>query len=195
MSEVGDLVLAASAGDGSAWDLLVKRFGPLVWSVARAHGLSQADAEDVYQVTWLRLVTHLDTIRDPSSVGGWLRVTTRNESLRLLQRSGRQIPTAGDAGELEPGDDVVPPLDTALLSAERDAELWKALGQLNPKCQRLLRFLADDSEPSYAEVSEALGMPIGSIGPIRRRCLDDLRIALARITDESGGSFPEGGRK
>lgn len=189
----GQLVLAALAGDGSAFDRLVVRFSPLVWSVTRAHGLRKAEAEDVYQITFLRLVTHLGSIRDPCSVGGWLRVTVRNESLRFLRRSARETPTAGDAGELEPADDVVPSVGTAFLTAERDAGLWEALGQLKPKCQRLLRLLADESEPTYAEVSEVLGMPIGSIGPIRRRCLDELRTALARITDESGGSLGRGG--
>src|SRR5213080_2918328 len=88
----GGLVRAAAGGDQAAWDALVDRFASLVWSVARAHRLSAADAADVSQTTWLRLAEHIDRLRDPERVAGWLATTTRNECLKVLRLSGRQIP-------------------------------------------------------------------------------------------------------
>lgn len=170
----GELVARARAGESSAWDALVARHGGRVWAVARAHRLSAADAEDVSQVTWLRLVTHLGTLRDPERVGAWLATTARHECLRIIARGGRQVPV-GDDEELEPADAERPGPDAALLRSERDAALWAALAQLSPSCQQLLRLLMADPEPTYLEVSAALGMPVGSIGPTRGRCLNQLR--------------------
>src|SRR4051795_2193299 len=87
-----ELVLSAAEGDQAAWDALVDRFAGLVWSIARAHRLSAADAADVSQTTWLRLVEHLGRIRDPERVGAWLAATARNESLRPLRRAQRGPP-------------------------------------------------------------------------------------------------------
>lgn len=175
-----DLMKSASTGDQSAWDALVGRFGNRVWAVARAHRLSTADAEDVFQVTFLRLVTHIDTIRDPSRVGAWLATTARHECLRVLRRAGRSVPS-GDDPVLDAADPLLPPLDTRLLADERQVSVWEALGRLSASCQRLLRVLLADPEPSYEEVSRALDMPIGSIGPTRGRCLKHLRRELGGI--------------
>lgn len=175
-----ELLELASKGDQSAWDALVGRYGNRVWAVARAHRLSSADAEDVYQVTFLRLVTHIDTIRDPNRVGAWLATTARHECLRLLRRAGRAVPS-GDDDILDPPDPLLPPVDSNLLADERQHALWDALSRLSDACQRLLRVLMADPEPSYEEVGRALGMPIGSIGPTRGRCLKHLRRQLGGI--------------
>ena len=183
----GELLLAVRRGDPGAWDALADRFVGRVWAVARAHRLSNADAEDVSQVTWLRLVTHIDTIREPDRVGAWLATTARHECLRLLRKAGRELPVEEES-DLEPAGAVVVPPETRLLTEERDVALWAALAQLSPKCQRLLRMLMADPEPSYLEVGAALGMAIGSIGPTRQRCLAHLRTRIARITDDDEGS-------
>lgn len=175
-----ELLGSAAAGDQQAWDALVARHGSRVWAVARAHRLSTADAEDVFQVTFLRLVTHLGTIRDPDRVGAWLATTARHECLRLLRRSGRSVP-AGDDDVLDTPDQDAPGVDARMLVDERQVALWDALGRLSAPCQRLLRALMGDPEPSYEEVSRALGMPIGSIGPTRGRCLKHLRRELRGI--------------
>lgn len=175
-----DLVKSASAGDQSAWDALVGRYGSRVWAVARAHRLSTADAEDVFQVTFLRLVTHIGTIRDPSRVGAWLATTARHECLRILRRAGRSVPS-GDDPVLDAADPLMPPIDRKLLADERQVALWQALSRLSASCQRLLRVLMADPEPTYEEVSQALDMPIGSIGPTRGRCLKHLRRELGGI--------------
>jgi RNA polymerase sigma factor (sigma-70 family) len=174
------LVEAARNGDQAAWDALVASHGNRVWAVARAHRLGSADAEDVFQVTFLRLVTHIDTIREPGRVGAWLATTARHECLRVLRRSGRAVPSDDDR-VLDSADPLLPPLETSLLEGERQAALHVALGRLSERCQRLLRVLMADPEPSYEEVGRALEMPIGSIGPTRGRCLKRLRLELEGI--------------
>jgi RNA polymerase sigma factor (sigma-70 family) len=168
------LVQAASAGDRQAWERLVHRFGGLVWSVARAHGLSDADAADVSQTAWLRLVEHLQRIRNPERVGTWLASTARHEALRVLRRAGRQVPVGDDAA-LEPAEPAVETPEARALASERSELLWRAFATLPPHCRRLLRVLMADPPPSYQEVAAALDMPIGSIGPTRGRCLARLR--------------------
>jgi RNA polymerase sigma factor (sigma-70 family) len=168
----GPLVSAASAGDQSAWDALVERYGGLVWSVARAHRLSQADAADVSQTTWLRLVEHLGRLRDPDKVGAWLAATARHECLRVIRHTGRFVPD--DDIELYQGADDVP-MHARLSAAEEQSALWRALEAIGERCRTLLRVLMADPPPSYDEVAAALSMPIGSIGPTRARCLEQLR--------------------
>ena len=171
---LAELVRAASAGDQRAWEGLIGRFGGLVWSVARAHGLSRADAADVSQTAWLRLVEHLDRLRDPERVGTWLASTARHEALRTLRRARRQLPV-GDDAELERSGPPVDSPEARTLAAERSDILWRAFAALPPRCQTLLRVLMADPPPSYQQVAVAMDMPIGSIGPTRGRCLDRLR--------------------
>jgi len=173
VSDVGALVTAAGSGDQAAWDQLVARYSSLLWSVARGYRLGGADAADAIQTTWLRLVEHLHRIEDPERLAGWLVTTLRRECLRLIRRSGRERPMDDDAMPDVPDDSD--PLDSGLLLAERDAALWRTFEAMPPRCQRLLRVLMASPPPSYADVSAALDMPVGSIGPTRQRCLDHLR--------------------
>jgi RNA polymerase sigma factor (sigma-70 family) len=167
-----ELVRAAADGDQTAWNAIVDRFSSLVWSTARAHRLSHDDASDVAQTTWLRLVEHLDRIREPERLGAWLATTARHESLRVIRRGKREDAT-DDADLFEaPSDEKV---DRLLVDPERDAALWRAFSVLSDRCKALLRLLVSDEEPSYEEIGAALGMPIGAIGPTRMRCLERLR--------------------
>lgn len=186
----GELVRRARVGDSTAWDALVDRLGSRVWAVARAHRLGKADAEDVFQVTWMRLVTHIDGIREPEQVGAWLAATARHESLRVIKRLGRQVPT-GDEHDLDGADVLAPSPEARLVATERQLALWEAIGAMPDFCQRLLRMFLADPPPSYEEVTIALGRPQGSIGPTRRRCLEKLRRLLAGINDDAEGSRPE----
>jgi RNA polymerase sigma factor (sigma-70 family) len=172
VSDVEQLVRDAAAGDQAAWNRLVERFNGLVWAVARAHRLAGADASDVVQTTWLRLVENLDRVQDPERVGAWLATTARRECLRTLRLSARVLPTETELLP-DPGTDA--PLGAALLAEERDRALWEAFGGLSERCQVLLRLLVADPPPSYEDVGAALDMPIGSIGPTRQRCLERLR--------------------
>ncbi len=177
-TNVSDLVARAAAGDQSAWDTLVERYTNLLWSVGRAHRLDSADAADVVQTTWLRLVENLDRINDPERLPGWLVTTARRECLRILRRSGREVVGAADDLSIEIVDEA-PPLDARLLAGERDAALWRCFERLSARCQQLLRILMAAEPPAYSEISAALDMPVGSIGPTRGRCLERLR-ELAR---------------
>ncbi len=172
---VTQLARAAAAGDQAAWDGLVEQFGGLVWAVTRAHRLPDAEAEDVFQVTWLRLVEHLDSIRNLDGLGAWLATTARHECLRSIRRAGRQVPTE-DVGVTVA--DATPPAGLALLSEERDRVLWRAFAAISERCQALLRMLMADPPPSYDASGAALAMPIGSIGPTRARCLARLRAVV-----------------
>ncbi|MDQ1535476.1 MAG: hypothetical protein QOF28_3237 [Actinomycetota bacterium] len=171
---VGDLVRAAGAGDFDAWNELVNRFAGMVWTVARRHRLNAADAADVSQTTWLRLVEHLNRIEHPERVGGWLATTARRESLRVLRLAERQVPAEPDSfldltlGDTESAEDII-------TNAERDKELWQLFSQLPTRCQLILQLLGGDEPMSYAELAEVLDMPVGSVGPTRARCLEHLR--------------------
>jgi RNA polymerase sigma factor (sigma-70 family) len=186
---VGDLVQAAAAGDRQAWDHVVDRFSGLLWSVAAGYRLSHADAADVFQTTWLKLLENLDSLRDPERVGAWLATTARRESQRALRRSDRVLPVS-DERELEPDGAGQPPPEAAVLRSERDQALWRAFAQLSEACQRLLRIVVVVSPP-YEEVAAALDMPVGSIGPTRARCLARLRRNLvgSGINAEAGDSW------
>jgi RNA polymerase sigma factor (sigma-70 family) len=172
------LLAAAADGDQRAWDAIVGRFQGLVWATIRAHRLERHEADDVFQTVWLRLVEHLSDLRDPERLGGWLATTARREALRALRVAGRVLPT-GEEADLEPADPDVPEPDARLLRTERDRTLWRAFRRISVRCQALLRLLMADPAPSYEEVSEALEMPVGSIGPTRARCLERLKRALA----------------
>jgi RNA polymerase sigma factor (sigma-70 family) len=179
---LGQLVVAAAGGDQAAWEEIVDRFAGLVWATARAHRLSRDDAADVAQTTWLRLVENLDRIRDPERVGAWLATTARRESLRKLRLGARERPS--DEVDLfeAPADN---PIDHHLLQRERDGALWDAFSRLSDRCKTLLRMLVAEHEPSYEEISAALGMPVGSVGPTRMRCLDRLQQWMARLELQS----------
>lgn len=178
------LVQSAARGDPAAWNELVERYVDLVWSIARSHSLTECDAADVTQTTWLRLAEQLTHLHEPGRVGAWLATTARRESLRVIRDARRSLPS-GAVPELEvAGHGQFPEsrsADGPLLASERDAELWRAFRQLTPACQRLLRTLMADPAPSYAEVSVSMEMPIGSIGPTRARCLDRLRANLVAL--------------
>jgi RNA polymerase sigma factor (sigma-70 family) len=171
------IVGAAAAGDHGAWDALVDEFGGLVWAIARAHRLSDADAADVAGATWLALVEHLPDLREAERVGAWLATTARRECLRVLRNAQRQVPTGDDLGE-RPAD--VADVATGLLTDERDTALWQAFRRLGTRDQALLRLLVADPQPSYEQISAALHMPIGSIGPTRARALERLRREIER---------------
>jgi RNA polymerase sigma factor (sigma-70 family) len=183
-SSVASLVKAAANGDRQAWDALVERFAGTVWAIARGHRLNPADAADVSQTTWLRLVEHLDRLEQPERVGAWLATTARRESLRIVRMSGRQIPN-GEDFEFIPAPSTSP--DHGLISAERDQIVTALVDQLPSRSRILLRLLSADSPLSYRDISEALGMPIGSIGPTRARALEQLR----RIAARSGYNLEE----
>ena len=172
---VTDLVVRARNGDQQAWDALIERYAPLVWSICRRYLLDRADAEDVGQTVWLRLVDHLDRLRDPDALPGWLVTTTRRECLQVLETAHRTDTLGLILDTQDVPDQHAATAEQELLAAERRTALREAFTSLPPHCQRLLALLIQDPPVSYAEISARLGISIGSIGPIRSRCLDKLR--------------------
>ena len=176
----GELVRRAAAGDSGAWKALVDRFGGMVWSIARANGLDRVDAADVAQTVWLRLVDHLHRLREPDRVGGWLASTARHESIRVSRQRQRSVPT-DDVEVFDRSLGADDDLAGGMLRRERDAALRGLVSDLPDHWQDLLELLMADPAMSYAEVATDLGLPVGSIGPTRQRCLRSLRARAAAV--------------
>lgn len=190
--EVAGELAAAAAGDRAAWERIVESYAGLVWSASRQHGLSGDDASDVCQTVWLRLVENVDRIEDPAQLAGWLSATSGRECLRAQARAKRQLP-APDAGRLaRERARELPPLDPGLLRGERAQEVRAALDRLPARCHGLLELLMQDPPPSYETISTTLGMPVGSIGPTRARCLRRLQQLLAEPEVPPSGGIGEG---
>lgn len=170
--ELAPLVRAAQSGDNVAWGQLVSRFDRMLRGIARSYRLSSHDLDDAVQATWIKLYANIDSIRDCQAIAGWLATTVRRESLRLLQVGVREHLT----DELDfAGEDRGDGPEAALLAAERREVLERALASLPDRQRRLMTLIADRRDPDYREISTALDMPIGSIGPIRARSLARLQ--------------------
>jgi RNA polymerase sigma factor (sigma-70 family) len=170
--ELVAIVRAAAAGDAAAVSRLVDRFEQPLRAVTRFYRLSKWDADDVIQATWLQFLEHGRTLREPAAVSGWLKTTARRQSLRVLQGRMREQPTddpaLGDDGHhREPHDELV--------AAERRAALLGALAELPARNRQLMTLLVAKPDISYEQVSDAIGMPIGSIGPTRLRAISRLQ--------------------
>ena len=173
-SDVSQLVRASASGDEAAWNELVRRYSPLVMAVTRNYRLTAADAQDVSQTVWLRLVENLGSLRQPEALPGWLATTAQRECSRQVQRGRRVQPVDPHTdGAMQQGTTVE--IEADILRAELRQALRDGLGELSARDQWLLRLRAADPPKSYAEISELLGMPIGSVGPTVRRSLDRLR--------------------
>jgi RNA polymerase sigma factor (sigma-70 family) len=168
------LVVSALAGDQRAWDQIVQRYENLVWSVCRSIIFDRDLAVDVAQTVWLRLVEHLDRIEDPQALGAWLARTSRNECFKLRDRSKRwEVIVSNYVGDV-----VAEGADVDLLEREQLRLMRDALQRLSPECAVLMRLLTTDPPLSYREVAEAANIPIGTIGPRRKRCLAHARSIL-----------------
>jgi RNA polymerase sigma factor (sigma-70 family) len=172
---VAKLVARCTSGDARAWDELVDRFAPLVWRIARMHRLSDPDAEDVFQGTWLLLLEHIDRLTHPERLAGWLTTTARREALHVARRNSRTLPIDEERLSLVAEVDVG--IDS-LLSCEREAAVREAFATLPAREQTLVTLLVAEPRTSYEQIAQTLDMPIGSIGPTRIRCLERLRRAM-----------------
>jgi RNA polymerase sigma factor (sigma-70 family) len=170
-----NLVAHARDGDQRAWNEIVDRYAPLVWSICNRYKLSRQDIDDISQTVWLLLVEQLGNLRQPAALPGWLAATTQRECFRVL-RAARRYDYSGPPGESQMSGDP-PPLmiEQEVIAAELNAALRAAFALLPARCRHLLSMLITDLPLSYAEISAALPVPIGSIGPQRARCLDRLR--------------------
>ncbi len=191
------LVGRARDGDQSAWDQIVERFAPLVWSICRRFRLSEADAHDVGQNVWLRLVEYLPSLREAAALPGWLATTTRRECLRVQrgvwERDRQLMEPTFDL----PADDETTQVDRWLIAAERDDALREAFAQLEDRCRQLLSLLMRDPPIAYSDISADLSIPVGSIGPSRARCLAKLRRnpSLVALLGDRPGALGGGGQR
>jgi RNA polymerase sigma factor (sigma-70 family) len=166
-------------GDQAKMGDLVRVLTPILWHTARSSRLDAATAEDVLQSVWLTLIRKSDTIAEPLAVLQWMVVTTKREAWRAARNQARLRPedlesaTSATSNESQSVEDIV-------LRDEGDTRLWKHIAALPERCRILLRVIAFADRPDYAELAKALGMPQGSIGPTRGRCLAKLRISLAQ---------------
>ena len=179
------LVARAGQGEQSAWDEIVERFAPLVWSLCRRFRLSEVDAHDVGQNVWLRLIEYLPSLREPAALPGWLATTTRRECIRVQRVSWQNDKQLTEPEFDLPADEETTQVDRWIIAHERDSALRTAFAELGQRCQDLLALLMRDPPLSYASISADLTIPVGSIGPSRARCLDQLRgsPAVAQLVD------------
>jgi RNA polymerase sigma factor (sigma-70 family) len=175
--DVAALVRRAAEGDRWAWERLVDQYARLIWSMTRNFKLVESDAADVFQATWLRLLEHIDRLEQPARVGSWLAATARNECLRSVA-ARKKVMLVHDDVTLQSGVAHEPEIDDRLLREERAQAVRDALSRLPWRWRRLVEMLMADPPVSYTEISDELGLPMGSIGPTRGRCLERLRVLL-----------------
>jgi RNA polymerase sigma factor (sigma-70 family) len=176
--DVAQLVRRAVDGDRRAWERLVDQYSRLIWAMTRDFKLPESDAADVVQATWLRLLENIHRIEYPERVGSWLATTARHECLRHLAASKRVMLVEDEEAAFGGAAMQQPEIDERLLAEERAQAVRDAVSTLSSRSQRLLELLMADPPVSYTEISDQLGLPIGSIGPTRGRCLERLRLAL-----------------
>jgi RNA polymerase sigma factor (sigma-70 family) len=167
-------------GEDAALDELVRLMSPVLWHVVRATGLDREAAEDVVQNTWLTLVRSADSVRDAQAITRWLCTAARREAWRVSKAATRTRPVEDDVLAARMPEENSP--ESQVVSQDENALLWRALSQLPERCQKLLRIVAWEPRPDYSSVADTLEMPIGSIGPTRRRCLDKLRVELGELS-------------
>jgi RNA polymerase sigma factor (sigma-70 family) len=175
--DIAALVRRAAEGDRWAWERLVDQYARLIWSITRDFKLTESDAADVFQATWLRLFEHINRLDYPDRVGSWLAATARNECLRSVA-ARRRVVLVHDDGDLSADVAHGPAIDERLLADERAEAVRAAMKHLPGQWQQLMRLLMADPPTPYAEISDQLGLPVGSIGPTRGRCLERLRVLL-----------------
>lgn len=172
-TELASLVSAARSGDNLAWSRLVERFDGMLRSVSRSYRLSPQDVDDAVQATWVKLYEHLEAVRDTQAIAAWLATTVRRQSLHILQRRVREHLT--DEPELMVDAHGEAPYET-LVEDERRSVLSRALGTLPARQRNLMTLIASEATPDYKQIGATLGMPVGSIGPTRARCMARLQL-------------------
>ena len=177
-TRAGRLFAEYRDGDQAKMGDLVRILTPILWHTARSSRLDTATAEDVLQTVWLTLVRKSDTITEPIAVLQWMVVSTKREAWRVAKNETRFKPEDLESTTVAANDGES--IEDAVLRDESDGRLWRHIAALPERCRTLLRVIAFADRPDYAELARALGMPQGSIGPTRGRCLAKLRIALAQ---------------
>ncbi len=172
-----DLWNNVRAGDSAAWRQLVERYQALVYTVAVRSGLSMSDAADCFQQTWVALYENRNRIQDPARLSAWLVTTAKREAMRLRKRSLSETSDDAIADETDPN----PLPDEELIQLEKQAQLERALAELDPRCRQVVDafFFAPEAQ-SYEQLAATLGVAANSLGPVRHRCLERLKQILRK---------------
>lgn len=166
-----------ASGDAAAWENIVRKYQSLVYTVALRSGLSRADAADCFQHTWLALWENRQRIANPSRISAWLTTTAKREALRLLRL--RTLNGQQRVGDHHVDGNPLP--DEEILSLERLAHLEIGMQQLGPQCRKLMELMFfEPEETTYKEIAEKLGVAVNSLGPLRKRCMENLKKILIR---------------
>ncbi|HEU4464381.1 MAG TPA: sigma-70 family RNA polymerase sigma factor [Gemmatimonadota bacterium] len=181
----GALIERCLAGDEAAWAILVRRYANLVHGIAARFGLGADEAADAFQAVFVIVWRNLDLLKEPQAFPGWLATIARREALRMARGMARRVRNEERMGA-DPTARVIPTsaprADEAVEGAERAALVGHAVERMDARCRELLTLLFwETPSPSYDEAAARLGMPIGSLGPTRGRCLEKLRAALAEL--------------
>jgi len=174
------LIEGCRKGDEAAWNALVDRYQRLVYTVPARYGLTPAEIDDVFQSVWFSLLQNLDKLREPDRVAAWLVTTARRECWEHRRGARHRLTIETDFNS-NPNEFVgdEPPPEEIVSEYRKYESLRQAIDQLQDQCRRLLWHLYFDTAiPSYAEIAEQLDMPIGSIGPMRARCLKKLKAEM-----------------
>ena len=173
-----ELVKACREGDESAWEAITRKYQNLLFSIPRRAGLSQDLASDVLQEVFTTLYIKLDLLEKPEFLRAWLVTTTKHKTIHLISRETRGRPRSIDDDENDPAFEIadkLPLADEVLIRLERESQIENAFAEIDDRCRRLLTMLYVETEKlPYAEISETLDIPLGSIGPTRARCLEKL---------------------
>jgi len=190
-----ELVARAAGGDQEAWNQIVERYAPLIWAICGRYRLTTQDVDDVGQTVWLRLVEQIGNLREPAALPGWLATTTQHECWRVMRQGRKRDGYGLLADELEAPDQAAL-IEQEIIAAERNAAVRAAFAGLPGRCRQLLSMLISDPPLSYLEISTVLGMPVGSIGPQRQRCLRQLRQSgcLVGFLDDAPEATTSGGK-
>ena len=178
-----ELIQACRSGNSAAWSQLLETFERLVFSVPLQHGLNRQEAEDIVQTTFMLLYQNLDTLWDNSNLASWLYAVALRRTWRVLKQTGRKIALDVEIDWPELAENMTGADGEDLEKWELTAWLDQGLAKLGPNCRELLMtlYFGEQSPPRYTDVSAKLGIPIGSIGPSRARCLEKLRQILQNI--------------
>jgi len=168
-------------GSEHAWSRLIEKYKSLIFSIPIKEGLSPDDAADIFQAVCLDLLSELPSLRHSKALPRWLIQVTYHMCIRrkVNQHRYAAIETQGEGWEPVDGREQLP--EELLYELERSQKIREVLSKLDPRCRQLIEALFFESPARpYREVAQSLGLAVGSMGPVRKRCLEHVRRLLEK---------------
>jgi RNA polymerase sigma factor (sigma-70 family) len=173
------LVRECLSGNESAWAALIDKYKNLIYSIAIRWGFSQDDATDIFQTVAAQLLSELNRLREPDALAAWLIRVTANQCIQLRKQQSRAAALWQNEPALPAAIQPSETPESLLEMARREQILRQAVLCASPRCRQLIEMLFFETPArSYPDVAASLGIAVGSVGFIRRRCLDQLRVSL-----------------